>query len=90
VENMGLGGGRGWLVSYLVGWGCEDWGLFSRLVTGDQVSKASFTRRWTLAFWRAGRAAMEVLGELGYIMDVAALRGTREIADTHVFDHALS
>jgi hypothetical protein len=33
---------------------------------------------------------MEVFGELGYIMDVAALRGTREIADTHVFDHALS
>jgi hypothetical protein len=41
VDKMGLGGGRGWLVSYLVGWGCEDWGLFSRLVTGDQVSKAS-------------------------------------------------
>ena len=36
------------------------------------------------------RAAVEVFGELRDIMDVAALRRAREIADAHVFDHALS
>jgi len=36
------------------------------------------------------RAAVAVFGERGEIMDVAALRRAREIADAHVFDHALS
>jgi len=35
-------------------------------------------------------AAVEILGELGHIMDVAALGRAREIAEAHVFDHALS
>jgi hypothetical protein len=36
------------------------------------------------------RAAVEVFGELGDIMDVAALGSGREAADAHVFDHALT
>jgi hypothetical protein len=36
------------------------------------------------------RAAVEVFGELGDIMDVAALGRGREAADAHVFDHALT
>jgi hypothetical protein len=35
-------------------------------------------------------AEVEVFGELGDIMDIAALGGGREVADAHVFDHALA
>ena len=36
------------------------------------------------------RAAVEMFGELGDIMDVAALGRGREVADAHIFDHALT
>jgi hypothetical protein len=36
------------------------------------------------------RAAVEVLGKVGHIMDVAALGGGGEVAQLHVFDHALT
>ena len=36
------------------------------------------------------RATVEVECEIGHIMDVAPLRGLREIAQLHVFDHALT
>jgi len=35
-------------------------------------------------------AAVEVFGELGDIMDVAALGGGREVAKAHIVDHALT
>jgi hypothetical protein len=35
------------------------------------------------------RAAVEVFGEVGDIMDIAPLRGGRKVAKAHVFDHAL-
>jgi hypothetical protein len=41
-------------------------------------------------FLEIGGRAVEVLGELGDIMDVASLRSGREVADAHVFDHALA
>jgi hypothetical protein len=34
--------------------------------------------------------AVEILGEFGDIMDVASLRSGGEVADAHVFDHALT
>lgn len=37
-----------------------------------------------------GGVAVEILGEMGDIMDVAALRLGREVAQLHVFDHALT
>ena len=37
-----------------------------------------------------GGCAVEVLGEFGDIMDVASLRSGGEVADAHVFDHALA
>jgi hypothetical protein len=33
-------------------------------------------------------AGVEVEGEVGYIMDVAPLRASREVPEPHVFDHA--
>jgi hypothetical protein len=37
-----------------------------------------------------GGRAVEILGELGDIMDVASLRSGGEVADAHIFDHALT
>jgi hypothetical protein len=37
-----------------------------------------------------GGVVMEVLGEFGDIMDIASLRSGGEVADAHVFDHALT
>jgi hypothetical protein len=37
-----------------------------------------------------GGVAVEIFGEFGDIMDVASLRRGGEVADAHVFDHALT
>ena len=37
-----------------------------------------------------GGVAVEILGELGDIMDLASLRSGGEVANAHVFDHALT
>ena len=36
------------------------------------------------------RAEVEMFGELGDIMDVASFGSGREVAEAHVFDHALT
>ena len=36
------------------------------------------------------RALAEILGEVGHIMDIVSLSGRREIAQLHIFDHALT
>ena len=37
-----------------------------------------------------GGVAVEIFGEFGDIMDIASLRSGGEVADPHVFDHALT